>query len=383
MSNHLVVPLAPGTVGALYRRIRAGAFPPAGSRHPYVMNKTMLALLLGLVFSTIRAVAAPEEASPASDDAELSALETKVRSVGRGNAPQAKASDGSPLSMGQQFIAAANEARAFGQQHPKHPKTAHIKVLEADALLTAELVGDHSERSRAAALVSEIRKDKKLSAKERIQIISRSDMVQTQAVGNDRPALDRAREASARALVSEFPDEPAGYEALLRQAENAIDSVKSKALADELLGSAAPSSIKVSARVLIERAKLLGQNVSSIVGGVLPKENAIAAARGRVLILYTWTSSSPGRMEEMRKLSQTAPANVAFAGVCVDMAESAPPSDLPGEQIHAEGGLAGPLAKALALSSSLPIYLADANGVLRDVSAERGDVLAKVKGISL
>ncbi len=276
---------------------------------------------------------------------------------------------------------AAEKARTFRQKHTRNPKALAAKQLEARALLNAALIGEESLEEEAIAAAEEVGRDSRVPIAERFQLATLRELVRTQKWKSDQGKLRLERERSAKRLIEDFPEASGGYEALLREAENHPDATKALALAREVLLSRAPPTVKVAAQVLVERHALIGQKLHKIAAEALGVDNPFVNASGRVTIVYTWATWSPGAVALAKRLPELAPSAV-LVGVCLDSDLSAARAlasseALPGELIFDERGIHSPLVEALKLSSTMPIYVADRNGEIRDVAAERGDMALK------
>jgi hypothetical protein len=281
------------------------------------------------------------------------------------------------------FKKTADEAKAFRQKYPKHLKAAEAKKLEATSVLNSVLAGDNSEESRAMALVADVRRDTSLPASARIQVVELAEVVRLLPVMGDSEKLMAGRLESARRLIEEFPQESGGYEALLRVAENQPNRAKSTALAQELITLPAVAPLKAAAQAILDRYGLIGRSLTPIATTVLGEVNAIGAAHGRPVLLYTWAMWSPGSVIDAKNLVQTVPAGVALIGINLDQDVArarlhAQQESLPGEQIYDERGFESPLARALKVTASLPAYVTNANGEILEIASESGDVAAKL-----
>ena len=283
---------------------------------------------------------------------------------------------------GERFRAAADRAKAFQQNHPDHPKAAEARQLEAKSLLNAAMAGDNSQEAHASALVTEIRHDSRLPAKLRLETVALADIVRVRPLARERERFLAAHEESARSLIAEFPGEAGGYESLLRQAQSHPEDAEAVRIARDVLKMPAPASVKDATQVFLDRHALVGQSLGDIAVAAVGKTNAIAEAKGQGVVIYTWSTKSPGSVAQARNLSKLAPAGAVLVGINLDQNMEAARAfavkeSLPGVQIYDARGLDSPLAQALKLDAAPHVYVADRQGVIREISAERGDLTRK------
>jgi hypothetical protein len=173
-----------------------------------------------------------------------------------------------------------------------------------------------------------------------------------------------AHEAHARDLIQAFPDQPEGYGYLLSLAK-AETPERARRIAEDLQKGAAPAAYKEGARRVLARLTLEGKPLR--LDGA---ETALRAARGRELIVYSWSLRSDGILDLVMRLSRA--GDFRFIGVNldadVDAAKAAAAnSKLPGLQIYDAGGLDGPAARQLELTMESSLYFVDGNGVVTEV----------------
>ena len=316
-------------------------------------------------------------------DQDWQAIQTLVAPPVDGVQPRTVDLGPSLQTAASQFKNAADKAKAFREKYTADAKVSEAKEIEAQSLLRLALAGDNSQTARAATLVQEVRADAHLSAKARMEVVTLSEILRLKPLMKDPASLIAAREESARGLVAEFPLEAGGYEALFRVAENNPDETKAVALAQEVLSLPSPVPLKQAARVFIDRHALLGQSLQKIAESALGAGNIISATSGKGIVLYSWATWSPGRIAFAKRLASVAPPGVALIGVNLDEDVAAARARaeverLPGDQIYDKAGLDGQLAQNLKLTPSLPVYIANSKGEIRDVSAERGDLAVKL-----
>ena len=164
---------------------------------------------------------------------------------------------------------------------------------------------------------------------------------------------------------------------------NHPDDAESVRIAVDLEAMPAPAAVKATAREVRERQSLVGRSLTALAEAAGGKDNPLAATGGRGVVLYAWATWSPGSIALARRLPQLVPAGVTLIGVNLDTDLAAAKSlaqgeSLPGEQLYDEHGMAGPLALALKLTAAPQLYVADKTGVIRAVTADRGNISAKL-----
>jgi hypothetical protein len=94
------------------------------------------------------------------------------------------------------------------------------------------------------------------------------------------------------------------------------------------------------------------------------------------LLIYTWSVANRGSLDLGQEIGSLNPPNTAVVGINLDSdanvaRAAAATRGLPGELIFAARSENPELVQALRLDGSGTVYLADAQGVLRDLSAQR------------
>lgn len=343
----------------------------------------LYALLLG-----VPAVPASQsESERLNTDPELEEIETLFRPAPRGGRDHRTNGGASQGGAASELRAAANKAKAVRLRYPQgHSRAAQARRLEAKALLNAALMGDSGVTEEAVAIAEEARKDTTLPVGERFELAKLRELVRSREFIHDARQLRYQRERSAKRLIEEFPNEAGGYEALLREAENQPEGEKAASLANEILASAAPPHVKEAAQTLAERYALIGQSFREIASEALGADSPIVAAGGGPTIIYAWATWSPGAIAFAKQLSQTAPAGAVLVGVCLDVdveaaRSAAAATGLPGQLVFDAQGVEGVLARRLKLTAGMPVYLTDRHGSIKDVAAERGDIVAKLDSV--
>lgn len=359
-------------------------FPERGTA---IWPRARGAFRIRLAFVAFSIVSASLAQSPdtAADRAwqELSALATPPPR-GSGTAKN-RADSGVPGSqLKTRFHAAAAAARSFQDNYPDDERSAEARQIEARIVLLEAIGGDPAKVDHATALAARVRSDVRLPAKLRLETIALADIVRLHALAGNRSAFLAGHEQAARALIAEFPHEAGGYEVLLRCALNHPDDADVVRIASELESMPAPAAVRAAARTLRERHALVGQSLQEIAGRLLGASNPIAAAEGRGIVLYSWSSDSPVSMAAARNLVRLAPPTAKLIGISGDTdvaaaRASASGAALPGEQILDAHGFDSPFAQALKLTRAGEAYIVSSDGQIRSVSARHGNLSAKFR----
>jgi hypothetical protein len=174
-----------------------------------------------------------------------------------------------------------------------------------------------------------------------------------------------ARVVHARELIREFPGEPEGYGLLLALAKTGEPAI-ARHLAGELLASPAPENFKAGAQRVLGRLELLGRRLR-----FAEADAAITGARGKPLIVYSWTAADEGFLRIIRQHAKA--SDVALVGVNLDVdidSAKAVATTLPGTQYFDGAGLDGPRARQLCLLFRTSLYLVDEHGIVREVDGQ-------------
>lgn len=275
---------------------------------------------------------------------------------------------------GARFAAAADRAREFYTKFPDDPHAEEAKTQEVQALINAARTGDATAEGRLNTTVEAYRADKKVSNKVKVQTVAAHAF--NQAMRGQKTKAERfaAIENVARNLAADFPDQPQGYESLMTIAAADEDEGKARKIAEELLRSPSPAAVKENARALLGRMDLMGKPIAAEFDGADAKKAKVAAKAGRVTLIYTWASWSPGSLALAAKLKQRGVnANVVALNLDDDpkAAEAlAAKEGLPGTIVYDERGREGALAQRLKVKSAPQVIIVDAQGVIRDVRGE-------------
>ena len=326
-----------------------------------------------------------QSAGVGESPAETSWQHLLARFAPRSGGPAAGPAEGlTRKQLAARLLEAAEGAKAYRQQYPGNlSRAAEAHRLEIEARLNAVLAGDASSAESTLALAEKYASDASVGARDRIEVTKLMGFVRNSTL-TDPTGLGLARQQSARRLIAAFPNDPAGYQALLNEAQNAANDAIMASLAQEVMTSAAPEAIKHSAKVLLDRQALVGQSLTGIALRALGAGNVITAGEGRVIVLYTWSTWSPGSIERAKSLMVLSPEQPLLIGISLDhdvekARAAARENKRPGEMIYDGLGRDSLLAQALHVGVAMPIYLAGKNGNIYSVGAERRNIAEMVR----
>lgn len=263
----------------------------------------------------------------------------------------------------------ADQAKNYYTAHPDDRRADEARRLEIIALVQSEIEGGDTVGGRLSKATADLRADGKVSPK--IRAGGAAAFEYSRAVLGARDELGRrdAVEKSARGLVKEFPEESPGYEALLALSQ-AGDGGTAKAaqVAGEIAASQAPPEIRQRARILVARFGLVDKKLAEVVGSA-GAELLAKLPTDQPVIVYSWATWGPGSIELGRMIQAR---RFAAVGICLDddiaAAERAQhAANLGGIHVYDAKGRSGTLASALKFTTAGQIYLADAQGIIRDV----------------
>ena len=289
--------------------------------------------------------------------------QTEERSTaeGRISAPQLDWSEaqaalrsaaGAKTPQAAEWLAAADKMRAIYIEHPDAAEAAEAKAQEALALIRAAELGGAIAPARITASVQAAKQESKLPEHTRFVVASRArELAIEQGPKLDFAGQLAAYEASARAMIEEFPARAEPYEALLAIARDQPDGKVAAKIARDLSASNETSEeIKSAANALLAREDLVGQKIdlAAFLGDKFQSESL----RGKVIVLHSWAPTDENSMAMRGWLEQQASSRIEPVGVDL----SAPSKE----------------AASLRLSQPGMIYLIDDQGVLRDVLGRQG-----------
>jgi hypothetical protein len=284
------------------------------------------------------------------------------------------------------YIANADALKDFYTKNPNHAEAKEAKRLEAQAILYARSLGDKSQNGRAKQLVKDLRADVALDVDLREQLAAFSDNLDAEELNSTGDKRLAAYEETARALQAEFPGSVSIYESLNAIAVCSADD-RAATIARDILAMPAPDQQKARAQLFLDRLELKGNSLVDLADAALGSGNAIHAAVGRPVVVYTWSSNAPQTIVLIKSLAPSLPADTAFVGVCLDLgdlqaAHQRAAADQPlGTQLYDGMGFMGKFAGRARLNAPGLIYIADRKGILVSVSAQR-DPKALIQSVS-
>ena len=172
---------------------------------------------------------------------------------------------------------------------------------------------------------------------------------------------------------------------MLALAEDSTDAGSAGAFALDLTQAPnAPDSIKSAASRILDREAMVGTPVDFATTDSRGTPITLAQFRGKVVVLYVWTSRAPGSANWVGKFIAQGNNQVVFLGINLDADSAAAQAQMaqvaPGSlQIYDS---TGQFATALVLTRCPTVYLFDRRGVLQDVHGTDlfTDKLTKILG---
>ncbi|MDD3179013.1 MAG: hypothetical protein PHQ04_01535 [Opitutaceae bacterium] len=291
-------------------------------------------------------------------------------------APQSVAKE-AKVQVAAGYIQQADKYKDFYTQYSQRPEAKEAECSEALALLYAARYDSTAQKERRDQAVKGVRSDTTIPLSKRFEIAAIADhFTARQQQGQKMADRLSAYEKVERGLISEFPDVPYGFEALLHVAEWSSDDIAAR-LAQELTDNKdTPAYVEKGARVLATRCTFVGRPLLDplrpAVGAVITPESI----RGQKVILYTWAAGNSSSLGLAQAIIKQAPPDAKLIGVNLDTDVSAAKAaaqkaKLPDLQLYNERGCESPLAKQLNLTTAPLVYLVDRNGLVLSVSAQR------------
>lgn len=280
-------------------------------------------------------------------------------------------------STGQRVSVLRQEAtrlREFSDANPGNPKTAKARQREAVLLFEAAFMGDDLDKVRREQLAVELSTSKSLPVTDRQEVAaySRNLKVHRSEESDPEKRLD-AYESVARSLARDFPDVAINYESLLQIAKSRR-AAGGLQLAHDLIEMPAPTEIKRQAEIHAARCELVGKPLVELCGDGIAAWPALSDAKGRAVIIYSWSASMPWTFDVVQRLVALAPKQTVIFGLNLDddaeaAAKFAQKGSLPGVQAYSVVGAGGRLYEALLLSQPGLVYVADEHGMVVSISA--------------
>jgi hypothetical protein len=188
-------------------------------------------------------------------------------------------------------------------------------------------------------------------------------------------------EKTARDLVAEFPDATSSYEALLAFAKDCPEA-QATGIARDLLKLSAPQAVKDNARLLLDRAALIGTPLKSILTSALAARDCPTLPKNNLTILYPWISTVEGTLVIAGEIAAKALPGTTIIGVNLDTdpvaaRKVAAERKLPGTQLYDASGENSVLARALSLAADNVVFITNRQGTIISVTA-RPDLSTKI-----
>lgn len=281
-------------------------------------------------------------------------------SAPNGNSPTAQSS-----------LQCADLAKEFYTRFAGRPQAVQARKIEILLLANAIYGGKTTSLARIAAATQAFRSDLTIPAADRAEVAAAFEFSRVNAQGQSAAAAASAREAVARSLIKEYPDQAPGYMALLAQAMQHDDET-ARAMVLEVANSAGPGDVRTQAGLLANRLDLVGQSIDRVLGTDLNEDPKNGWLPGKPVLVYFWASWSPDSLALGEMLSGRNLSAANIVGVCIDRnlaagAAAAAAHRIAGQLIYPKGGKDGALAVRLGATGTPLVYLTDGNGQFTDV----------------
>jgi thiol-disulfide isomerase/thioredoxin len=283
---------------------------------------------------------------------------------------------------------AAEKAHDFYTRFPKDPKAAEAHNKELELLRISAQLGNTNKIAELEKLEAEKLKDPSLPEDERlslrVQAVSRKlrDLMKQ---GNAE-ALAPEEEKSGRELIKEFPKHSEGYE-LLAQAARQMDEKKGRAIAEEIVASAAPEEVKQGARGMLKKMEAVGKPVSLRFTSLDKHEVDMGKLKGKVVLVDFWATWCGPCVAELPEVKATYnrlhEKGFEIVGISLDSDQSKLEQFVENEKMawpqYFDGkGWQNKFAQEFGIDSIPAMWLVDKKGVLREQNA-RGGLTEKVE----
>ncbi|WP_415909195.1 hypothetical protein [Oleiharenicola sp. Vm1] len=281
------------------------------------------------------------------------------------------------------LLSDADIAASLQRANPERGDAAQLKYKEARARLAAALLSSEPASADVLALGRAVRADEKQPPNARIEIARLVELNRRKVMKfSGKADWLREREAMARRLIREFPDQAQVYDELLAVAQLSARA-RALELAREIAVSPASPRAKQAAQAL--QARLAAEQQFAVALDGVPGAAPLAAkVKGKVALFYTWRPEDSRSIELAKALNGTAPKDALVFGInlSIDAAaatRSAAENSLPGEQLYAARGFDSPAVRKLGWAEEELLIAVTKNGVVLDLSREKDRAAALAK----
>ena len=290
----------------------------------------------------------------------------------------------------ERLLTLAGQARQFATTYPADPHHGAALQIAAQALMSAQRIGSPTAAKLLAELDVDRLKDAQLPPAQRLEI--RMRQVQAEAEALAPKSVTEARdkfEAGARALIKDFPDEPAPWAMLLECVDQGNDAA-SRGKLSEIAGGKAPAPIKERATGILHRYDSLGKPIEMKFFAIDGSAVDLASMRGKVVVVQFWATWCTTCVEAMEKIAQSYDSlqkiGVEVIGINLDpdkakVLKLLKEKGVKWPQFWEEAGNGNRLVREWGIGKLPAMWLIDRNGVLRDLEAQ--DDLSKKIGAML
>jgi hypothetical protein len=309
-------------------------------------------------------IKSPEETSTWEN---LVALQTPLAS----KSSEPSADDNKKIQK--QHKAAVLAARDFYSRFPNSDKAGEARKIEVRVALIGAQLGDAELMDAAPSLSKAYRQDKKLTARDRLEIAVLSDTpeLSRQLAGKSTSSRGPIRYEYIRNLQSEFGDIPEIHflyrDLMLTCARG--DKMASTVARELVSNKSVIETLHNEASAYLAREKLIGTVPLLQLVSTDKKEIDLKAFRGKVAVLYAWSPSwEAGDPTKLDKLVQSLPSGTQWIYIALATSETQKKNTkklpYPGLECSYQGGFESDIAKQLGLTQCPYVFVLDKTGKL-------------------
>ncbi len=283
--------------------------------------------------------------------------------------------------------AAADKAKKFHTDFPKHPKAAEAKAKELQMSGFAVQLGDTKRLARIKELEEAQLKDPNLSDEDRYA----TRWTALRRVANSeheggQEAMFAELEKGARALQKDFPERKEVYQVWMMLLSNS-EGEKAKKIAKELASdTAAPEQVREMAKGALKKMESVGKPLQLQFTALDGRKVDVEKMKGKVVLIdfwATWCGPCIGALPELKETyTKLHPKGFEVIGISLDGDKEALESFIAEEKMewpqHYDGlKWENKFAKEFGITGIPAVWLVDKKGILRDQNA-RGNLEEKV-----
>jgi hypothetical protein len=240
----------------------------------------------------------------------------------------------------------ALDARDFRNAYPAHPKAEEARKIEALASIRSVEAGDALGAQSAMALGKTIRDDEKIANADRFEVALAMDRLDLSLKIKERKAAGRVedRKKVGDKLQQEFGDLPALQNYYVEVARTADPESAAKIAADVTRSPVAPTEAKAKAKIILDRAALVGRSVPLKLAMVDGGSIDLAEQRDKLTVVIAWSPSEASDLSAVKRFEKSLSKDVqivylAMGGSASQVNKAKAAAPLAGTHCHAPAGL--------------------------------------------